>query len=168
MAGFQCATCGQYHDQLPMCLGPNAPALWYSIPPDERDRRTELSSDQCVIDRQHFFILGRIIIPVIDGPDPFVWLAWVSLSEKNFNRVCELWDSVGRENEPPYFAWLQSALAYPFPTLSLKASLQTMPFGERPCISVEPETHQLATEQQHGITMARVRDIAEAALHGSW
>lgn len=166
MPGFQCATCGQYHQELPMCLGPRAPALWYSIPPDERDTRTELSSDQCVIDGEHFFVLGRIVIPVIDGPEPFVWLAWISLSEKNFARMSELWEVEGRETEPPYFGWLQSALPYPVTTVSLKASVQTMPYGERPLIAIEPETHQLAIEQQLGISMTRVREIAEAAIHG--
>ncbi len=167
MPGFHCATCGQHHDQLPMCLGPNAPALWYAIPEHERDSRASLSSDQCVIDGEHFFVRGRIVIAVTDGPDPFVWLVWVSLSEKNFDRMRELWHTQGRETEPPYFGWLQTALPYPVPTLSLKTSVQTMPYGERPLIAVLPDSHQLALEQQNGISMARVQQIAEAALHGT-
>lgn len=95
-----------------------------------------------------------------------MWLAWVSLSEKSFARVCELWNTEGRETEPPYFGWLQSALPYPAPTLSLKTSLQTMPYGDRPLITIEPDSHQLAVEQQHGIPLERVREIAETALHG--
>ena len=166
MPGFQCATCGQYHDELPMCMGASAPDHWYAIPPEEREARIELSSDQCVIDGEYFFILGRILIPVIDGPEPFIWLAWVSLSEKSFARACELWETEGRESEPPCFDWLQTPLPYPESTLNLRTSVQTMPYGERPLITVDPDTHQLATEQQNGITMARVREIAEAALHG--
>ena len=166
MSGFQCATCGQYHDELPMRLGPSAPAMWFSIAPDERATRAELSSDQCVIDGQHFFILGRIIIPVNDSPDLFVWLAWVSLSEQSFARVCELWDSEGRESEPPYFGWLQSELPYPVTTMSLKTSVQTMARGDRPMISVEPGSHEISEEQKNGVTMARIREFAEAALHG--
>lgn len=166
MPGFQCATCGQFHDHLPMCLGPSAPAMWDNIPPGEREARGELSSDLCMIDGEHFFVLGRVVIPVIDGPDPFVWLAWVSLSEKSFARMSELWTTEGRETEPPFFGWFQSALPYPASTLSLKTSVQTMPFGERPVITIEAGIHQLATEQQHGITMARVREIAEIAHHG--
>lgn len=91
MTGFLCATCGQTHDSIPMCLGAPAPELWFSVPEAEREARVELSSDQCVIDGQHFFILGRILLPVVDGDDSFVWLAWVSLSEANFVRSCELW-----------------------------------------------------------------------------
>ena len=166
MKGFVCATCGQYHDELPMCFGAHAPALWLSLPEAERATRAELNSDQCVVDGEHFFVLGRIILPVIDGPGPFVWLAWVTLSEKNFLRAGELWHTQGRENEPSYFGWLQSALAYEPTTLNLKTNLQTMPVGERPTITLQPTDHPLSIEQQRGITMARVQQIAEAALHG--
>jgi hypothetical protein len=167
MPGFQCTTCGQFHQQLPMCFGPNAPVLWEQIAPDERAERGALSSDQCVIDDEHFFVLGRIVIPVNDGNEPFVWLAWVSLSEQSFVRMDELWSTEERESEPPFFGWLQSALPYPASTLSLKTSVQVMPLGERPLITIEAGTHQLANEQLHGLRMARVRQIAEMALHGA-
>ncbi|AMC36491.1 DUF2199 domain-containing protein [Janthinobacterium sp. B9-8] len=165
MSTYLCSTCNEQHDELPMCLGSGAPALWYSIPEDERESRAELTSDQCVIDGEHFFILGRILIPVHDGMGPFIWLAWVSLSEANFLRSCELWESKGRESEPPYFGWLQSDLPYTPSTLSLKTQVQTGPVGERPSILLEYTDHPLAIEQHHGISMARVQQIAEAALH---
>jgi hypothetical protein len=149
-----------------MCFGAAAPALWLSLSDAERKARGELTSDQCVLDGRYFFVLGRILLPVIDGPGPFIWLAWVSLSENNFRRACELWNTIGREAEPPYFGWLQSALPYEPTTLSLKTSVLTMPVGERPTITLEPTDHPLSLEQQHGITMARVQKIAEAALHG--
>ena len=149
-----------------MCFGPAAPALWYSLPEADRNTRAELTSDQCLVDGKHFFVLGRILLPVIDGPGPFIWLAWVSLSEANFLRANEQWDSEGRESEPPYFGWLQSALPYEPTTLSLKTTVQTMPVGERPTIILEATDQPLSLEQQHGITLARVQQIAEASLHG--
>ncbi|MFZ2266291.1 MAG: DUF2199 domain-containing protein [Azonexus sp.] len=166
MTGFVCATCGQHHAELPMCFGAAAPALWLALPEAERKARGELTSDQCVLDGKHFFVLGRILLPVIDGPGPFTWLAWVSLSENSFLRTCELWESEGRESEPACFGWLQSALPYAPSTLSMKTSVQTMPVGERPIITLEATEHPLSLEQQQGITMARVQQIAEAALHG--
>ena len=149
-----------------MCFGPSAPEIWHSLPKTERDSRGELTSDQCVLDEKHFFVRGRILIPVLDGPGPFIWLAWVSLSEENFIRTNELWDHEGREVEPPYFGWLQSAQPYEPTTLNLKTSVHTMPVGERPDIVLEPSDHPLSVEQRHGITMARVQQIAEACLHG--
>lgn len=149
-----------------MCFGSRAPDLWYSIPKTERESRGELSSDQCVIDNKHFFVLGCILIPVAGRADPFSWLAWVSLSETDFLRICALWESKGRENEPPYSGLLQSTLPYKPSTLSLKAQVKTMPFGERPNIVLEQSTHPLYEEQCGGITLARLQQIGEAALHG--
>lgn len=166
MTGYVCSTCGKYHEHLPMCFGPSAPAMWYSIPEAERETRAALSSDQCTIDDKHYFILGRIVLPVLNSPEPFIWLAWVSLSEQNFLRASELWHTVGRESEPPYFGWLQSALPYEASTLNLKTSVHSQPVGERPLIELEPTDHPLSVEQRNGITMARVQQIAEAALHG--
>ncbi|WP_175997423.1 DUF2199 domain-containing protein [Burkholderia stabilis] len=166
MDGFVCGTCGKFHREVPMCFGPSVPELWLSLPDSERATRGELTSDQCVIDGKYFFILGRILLPVVDGPGPFVWLAWVSLSESSFMRTCERWETEGREAEAPYFGWLQSALPYAVSTLNLKTSVQTMPVGERPEIVLEPSDHPLSLEQHRGITMARVREIAEMCLHG--
>jgi len=159
MTGFLCATCGETHPELPMSFGPSAPDLWWSIPEAEREARAELSSDQCVVDGKYFFVLGRIELPVLDEPDPFVWLAWVSLSEASFDRTQALWHQEGRETEPPYFGWLQNALPYALSTLNLKTQVQTMPLGMRPLILLEPTNHPLAQE-------ARVQQLAEAALHG--
>jgi hypothetical protein len=103
----------------------------------------------------------------VHGSDePFVWLSWVSVSEANFTRASELWSRPGREGEPPYFVWLQSALPYPGGTLSLRGSLHTQPVGCRPLIVLEASDHPLSVEQSQGITRARVQEIVEAALHG--
>src|SRR5688572_8731452 len=92
--GFFCNTCGEFHAELPMEFGADAPALYYSIPHDERERRCDLTSDLCVIDGEHFFIRGCLEVPAIDGPQPFVWGVWTSLSKENFKRVFELWEQV--------------------------------------------------------------------------
>ena len=149
-----------------MCLGADAPALWYALPEGERAERAFLSSDECVIDDEHFFVRGRVVLPVDGGADSFVWLVWVSLSAANFQRMGELWETEGRESEPPYFGWLQSALPYDESTLSLKTAVHTMPLGERPEIEIQSEGHQLALEQAHGISMGRAQEIVERALHG--
>lgn len=166
--GFQCATCGQYHESLPMVFGNPAPAPWEAVPPDLRTEQagSGLSSDQCIIRGEQFFILGRLVIPVVDGDHPFTWLCWVSVSEEDFDRACDLWQQKGRESEPPYPAQVQTALPYPGGTLNLKASLITCALGERPLVKLEDADHALFVEQSQGITMNRVRQIAEAALHG--
>ena len=89
----------------------------------------------------------------------------MSLSEQSFRRIGQLWEQEGREREPPYFGWLQSALPYEPTTLSLKTSVQTSPAGERPIVTLEATDHPLSLEQRHGITVVRVQEIVEAALH---
>jgi hypothetical protein len=163
--GFQCTTCGQYHSELPLVLGASTPDVYEAIPVNERDKRCTLGTDQCIIDNEHFFVLGRLQIPILEQKTPFTWLCWVSLSRKNFERACELWHTEGRESEPPYFAWLQSALPYSQSTISLKTNLITQPLGERPLIVLHDSEHALYREQQQGISVARVLQIVERALH---
>lgn len=166
MPGFRCRRCGELHDELPMHYGPTAPAPWFMIPEEEREQRCLLSSDQCIIDDKHFFIVGNLEIPVAGVPERFSWDVWVSLSEKSFARACALWDKQGRESEPPYFGWLSTALpCYP-DTLLLKTMVHTREVGVRPRIELEPTDHPLAVEQREGITLARVQEIAEIVLHG--
>ena len=150
-----------------MSYGADAPVYWYGIPPGERERRAELSSDQCIIDAQHFFIRGRIRIPVVDSVEPLFFGVWVSVSENNFARATDLWETPGRENEPPYFGWLSTEVA-PYPkTVNLKTIVHTQPVGERPLIELEATDHPLAMEQQQGITMDRVRQVAQLIAHPS-
>jgi len=131
----------------------------------ERTRLAALSSDQCIIDNHHYFVRGCLEIPVLDGPSPFIWSVWVSLSEKSFERMSELWETPGRENEPPYFGWFSVSLpGYP-ETLNLKTQVHTRPPGQRPLIELEPTDHPLAVEQREGITMVRVEKIVETAMH---
>jgi hypothetical protein len=163
--GFHCRGCGKYHAELPMHYGAAAPLAYYGVPEAERETRTLLSSDQCVIDGEHFFIVGNLEIPVAGEKQRFSWDVWVSLSKENFKRAFQLWNTPGRESEPPYFGWLSTALpGYP-DTLHLKTHVHTRAVGRRPFVELEPTDHPLAVEQRAGITLDRVQEIAELVLH---
>ncbi len=139
--------------------------MYFTIPEAERAERTLLSSDQCVIDDEHFFVVGNIDIPIIGAKELFSWDVWVSLSQKNFTRAHQLWKKRGRASEPPYFGWLSTLLpGYPN-TLSLKTHVHTRAVGRRPFVELEPTDHPLAVEQRTGITWERVQEIAELVLH---
>ncbi|MEV7236512.1 DUF2199 domain-containing protein [Streptomyces sp. NPDC051020] len=127
-----------------------------------------LSSDQCVIKAQHYFIKGLIEIPVIGSDEVFSWGVWVSLSRDNFSRAADMWTTPGHEDEKPYFGWLTTELPIYSPgTTNLKTNAHTRPIGQRPFIELEPTDHPLAVEQRTGISLERVREIAEAVLHGN-
>ncbi|WP_435975357.1 DUF2199 domain-containing protein [Streptomyces sp. Qhu_M48] len=142
----------------------HASAVWEPVFAEADD--CLLSSDQCVVQAQHYFVKGLIEIPVIGSDEVFSWGVWVSLSRDNFSRAADLWDRPGREAEDPYFGWLTTDLpVYPPTTLNLKTHLHTRPVGERPCVELEPTDHPLAVEQRTGITLDRVREIAAAVFH---
>ncbi|MGX4693528.1 DUF2199 domain-containing protein [Streptomyces sp. JNUCC 63] len=140
-----------------------APAMWDPAFADADD--CLLSSDQCVVRGQHYFVKGLIEIPVIGSDEVFSWGVWVSLSRENFSRAADLWDTPGRESEKPYFGWLTTDLPIYSPTtLNLKTNVHTRPVGERPYVELEPTGHPLALEQCKGIDLDRVREIAAAVL----
>lgn len=164
MDGFVCRSCDQRHDGLPLAYGSAAPAYWHEDLAD--DEPSVLEDEICVIQAQHHFVRARLVIPVVDADEDFEWGVWVSLSRDNFSRMAELWSAPGREREPAYFGWLSTELpAYPVATLNLKTHVHTEPAGNRPHVVLEPTDHPLAVEQRTGITLDRVRQIAESLTH---
>lgn len=163
-SGYSCRCCGEHHDELPLSYGADAPAYW--LEQFAADESSMLEAEVCVIKGKHYFVRGSIEIPVIDAETPFSWGAWVSLSGPNFKKTLDLMDTPGRESEPPYFGWLSTELpVYEIGTLNLKTHLHTRSVGLRPTIELEPTDHPLAIEQREGITLDRVREIAEQLLH---
>jgi hypothetical protein len=165
MSGFTCATCGRHHDELPLCFGAEVPEYYYSVPATERDSRIEMSNDWCVIDETHFFIRGRIEIPITYYPESLVWNVWTSLSEKNFERSQELWHDPLRVQEEPYFGWLQTAIPGYENTINCKTWVHTQPVGSIPQVVVFEDNHPLTEDQHNGITLERARQLVELVLH---
>src|SRR4026209_1424841 len=75
-----------------LSFGADAPIHYYGIPAQQREQRTLLGSDQCVIDNEHYFVRGCLDIPIHDSAEVFRWGVWVSVSEQSFHRTSELWD----------------------------------------------------------------------------
>jgi hypothetical protein len=155
------------HKELPLSYAPAAPEAWRPRFGAEPSPRGSLGDETCVIDGVGQFIRGRVLLPLIDGPEPhFEWGAWASLSETNFQRSLRLWTTVGRESERPYFGWFSSVIpCYPA-TFNLKCMVHTGSVGERPTFELEPTDHPLSVEQREGITMVRVVEFACELLHG--
>ena len=146
-------------------FGWDYPVQYLLVPEHERDSRVRLSADVCVIDDKWFFVRGCLDIPVRDHEEPFSWGVWCSLSEAKFHRYEELFDQVDRQAGESFFGWLCSAIpGYP-ETQQLKTMVHVRPWPTRPFVELEPTDHPLAVEQRHGITVARVREIAERVMH---
>jgi hypothetical protein len=163
-AGFTCTCCGEQHSELPFAYGALAPAFWHEGLAGEPGNLLE--AEQCVIGNEHYFLRGRVVLPVTDAEEDLEWGVWVSVSEENYVRAERLWTNPQRESEPPYFGWLSTELpGYEPGTLNLKTNLHTGPVGRRPLVELEPTEHPLAVEQRAGISLARVQEIAELLLH---
>lgn len=163
--GFQCTSCGQWHEDVPLAFHMTAPVGWSD---DYRDRPGyELTPDLCVIGGNEFYIHGRIEIPIRDSDDIFVWGAWSSLSQKDFELVLDAWDEDGREDRtPPLPGWLGNNLpSYETPTAALALGVHTRPVGQRPALVLDPTDHPLAVEQQAGITWADTIRRVEQLMH---
>jgi hypothetical protein len=162
--GFECVTCGEYHVGMPS-FGWDYPVQYLLVPPVQRERRIELTSDTCVIDGTLFFVRGCLEIPVQSHEEPFSWGVWCLLSPDSFRRYEELFDRVEREAGESFFGWLCSTIpGYP-ETQQLKTMVRVRPWPTRPFVELEPTDHPLALEQQEGITAARAREIAERLMH---
>jgi hypothetical protein len=167
VSSFVCRSCQTTHRESPLCLGPDAPASWEAIPEPERASRGRLTDDLCEIDNQHFFVRGRLEVPIRDSDQVFAWLLWSSLSQESYGRTRALWSTAGREREPGYFGWLNSRLpGYP-DTLNLKLLVHTRPVGERPSLELEPTEHPLSVEQREGITWERVHQLVHLSHGGA-
>jgi hypothetical protein len=172
MRPWTCATCGTVHTEIPDSYGYTAPWPWYTLPEAERDGRSLLDADYCVIDEEDFFVRGCLEIPVIGQTNPVIWGVWVSLSKPNFDRERQLAGDPARADEPPYFGWMSSRIQVYTDTLLLKTNVITRPVGMRPYIDLEPTDHPLAIDQRTGITVDRLIEIAEQMehqwLHPEW
>jgi hypothetical protein len=164
MQGFVCSKCGEYHEGIALDIRMGVPDYVLGLSEEERD--TAWSTDDLYAVNEYYFVRGLIALPIIDSDRSFTYNAWVSVSQKSFNRCLEIWNAPGCENEPPYFGWLSNTLpGYP-DTLNLKTNLYTQPPGLIFRVELEPTDHPLAVAQREGMTMADAQKIAELLEHG--
>ena len=163
--GYRCHVCGTWHDERPTCFGADLPAVVAVLSDTELRTRVERGSDQCVLDDEHFFVLGNLDVPIRGSSEHLRWTVWSTLSKSNFERAAELWHTSGRESETPYFGWLSNQIpGYPV-SVNIKVMVHAEPVGLRPRLRVFEEGHPLAVDQEDGITALRAEELIHAALH---
>jgi hypothetical protein len=153
---YKCSICGETHEGLPD-IGDDKPYYWYTLSPEERESRAQLTEDTCVIDDEDYFIRGVLLLPVHDYERDFGFGVWVSQKWENFERYLAIPDAT---EIGPFFGWLSSELTcYEQSTLSLKTMAHFSGGGKRPTIELEPTDHPLAVDQREGITLAKAWEI---------
>lgn len=162
---FRCRTCGEHHRPLPLSYSAKAPLTLLRVPSAERPHRVVITPDQCVIDQALFFLRGRIVVPIRDYAEPFIWGVWAQVSLRDFFRTNQMWNVPGREQEPPFRGRLDTDLALFGSTLDQEVRILTQVVGRRPHVEILAEDHPLRREQRAGITLARAEEIAAVLLH---
>lgn len=162
--GYKCSCCGQVYDEVPLCFGGDFPDYYFSVPPDERSERIELETSLCVVDKEHFFHRGRLIIPIIDHTENLVFNVWTSISEENFRIRMDFWEDSKRVDQEPYFGWLQTIVPTYSDTLNIKTIAIEQAVGLIPEIKVVEENHPLKFDQDNGITYKKTLEIVDKIL----
>ncbi|PFH11524.1 hypothetical protein BCF11_3975 [Collimonas sp. PA-H2] len=161
---FKCSSCDEVHEGMPS-FGAHAPLSYYEVPESGRTDRCVLGSDDCVIDKQYFFVRGCIEIPVKGEAEPFSWGVWVSVSEVSYAAWLEHFEQEKRSHIGPFFGWLNAWLKPYQDTIGLKTMVHLRDDGIRPYIELEPTEHPLAVEQRDGISVERVAELYSLMMH---
>lgn len=156
---YRCSSCGKDHDDLPD-IGADKPDPWFDLPEDERAVRAKLTADTCIIDDEHCFIRGVLLLPVHDASRPFGFGVWVSQKRENLRKYVDNPDSA---DIGPFFGWLSTRIAfYEQDTFLLKTMAHFRGKGLRPAIELEPTAHPLAVDQRDGITLEKAWRIVHS------
>ena len=165
MPGFQCVTCGRWHDTLPMDVGFAEPLYVDELSEAVRAERVTSDGDFRTLrnaDSTHYFVRGVIELPVIGSANVFCYGAWTTLGAASY----ELARAAYRADTAagPLFGWLANRIPGYATTLNLKTSVSVRP-NLKPAIVLHGSEHALAREQQNGIALARVQQIVEKVIH---
>lgn len=144
---------------IPRSLACALPDAALAVPEAERDSRVVVGNDSCKLDGRRFFLRGNIELRVIGAGATFVWTVWAEVEHDRYKRALALWTRPSRVEEPPYPALCANYLpGYPS-TLGLPGELRTRLVGQRFELRLQPGTHPLLAEQEHGVEVARLREI---------
>jgi hypothetical protein len=162
---YKCTTCGREHSEVPFSFAAEFPDMYANMKREQRDARAVISSDQCIIDQQWFFLRGCLEVPIVGSDEAFLWGLWASVREEVFDEISNSWQQVGREKlHGPFKGRLGNLLTEYPETLNLKLQIAIQPVGTRPLFFIEDD-HQLRTEQTAGITIDRAHELASLLLH---
>jgi len=161
---YKCSCCGQVYDTVPLCFGGDFPYYYFSVPPEERNKRIELKESVCVVDKEHFFHRCRLTIPIIDHSENLIFNVWTSISEENFGTRMDLWEDPNRTGQEPYFGWLQTIVPTYGDTINIKTIAIEQAVGLIPEIQMIEENHPLTIDQEQGITYKKALEIVDKIL----
>jgi len=152
---------------LPLSYAADFPDSYSWLNQKERKERALISSDQCIIDNEKYFLRGLVELPIIGFNECFLWGVWACIWKEPFDEIGKHWETPGRDKLiGPYKGRLNNGLSeYTPTTFNLKCTIRIQPIGSRPLFFIDEPGHPLAIEQRDGIALERVQQIASALIH---
>lgn len=115
----------------------------------------------CALRDKWFFIKAALDLPIHGHQEVFSWGVWIAVSKEHFEEY-QAWIAGQGEASGPYSGWLCVPIPVYPDTLNLRTQVQLNALGEFPNAVLEDhEPHPLLSEQQQGISVARVAEIQE-------
>ncbi len=175
---WQCRTCGAAHG-WPFDLAAMAPDHWPHRDGYEEnsalllalDAATQgeqvdfLSEDFCIIGGQHFMIRGVLLMRVTGLSQPFGFGCWATLSEANFRRYVDGFDSGRHRGAGPWTGWLCNNLAGLNGTHPIGVGVRLRQGRQRPLLEVLDTDEQLARAQRGGLEIERLVELLDHYGH---
>jgi hypothetical protein len=161
--GFVCSVCGEHHAERMLDIRVSLPDPIYDLVADDRKRRAWLADDFAVLDDSRFFVRGLLEIPIPELESRFGYGTWLEVEQSEFQQLLQQW------KHPEQFAPVIGALANelgPYTgTTGLLATLHPTTPDKLPSVDLEDSEHELVTDQQNGISVARSDVLAATVLH---
>jgi hypothetical protein len=153
-----CAKCGEDHPLEEMELTFKRPDDAASLSPEERKEQLQESSDLCIMGGERFFIRAVLPLPVQARADPYRIGLWVEVSQSNFERVYDLWESEEQLSEPPIPAVVANEIPITPGALGHAAELRLAGPSFRPDVVLKPSNQPIYIEQSAGIDAHRIAE----------
>ena len=159
---FTCSCCGERHDWFPSFAW-EWPIEALYVPQHEWPSRVALTSETCVIDGVAFFLRGCVLIPIKGVLEPFIWGMWPRIDEASFHAYVRGLNA--RSLVESRIAGRLGSVPPGYRDAQLDVWVNIKPIGTRPEIQLIDTEHPFAVDQQRGISVEQVQEVAERLLH---
>lgn len=163
--GFQCAHCGEWHNELLKDLGSQLPDDVWALDYVERYLRARHNADLCTLDGRRHFIRGVLPVPLTYTDDAFCWGLWIEVSRKDHDQYIRT-----MQDGAPKAIEFEGVLANNLKAYARLIGQKVLAHVEarssdRPMIRMTATSrHKLAIEQRKGIDLQRHHEIVAPHL----
>lgn len=151
---IKCSCCDKMLPANQMELTFGLPDEIFSLSKKDMEERAEGSTDLYILDDNRFFVRGLLPLP-IENQNDYCLGAWAEVSEKDFERIEDLWDTDVGADEPRIKAILSNSMPYTLSNGLTELEIQLQDSKSRPLFYVTSKSCTLYDEQSNGISSHR-------------